>query len=774
MLRLNNIIKDYKIGKLSVRALDDINISFRRQEFVSVLGPSGCGKTTLLNIIGGLDKYSSGDFFIEGQNAKDYKDSAWDSYRNDKVGFVFQSFNLINHLSVGKNVELALTLSGISKVKRKNRVDDVLERVGLTDQKNKKPNQLSGGQMQRVAIARALVNDPEIVLADEPTGALDSITSLQILDILKEISKDRLVIMVTHNEEFAEKYATRIVNLKDGLIISDSNPLQVVEEVKPQEVKKLKTSMPVMTALSLSFLNLKAKIMRTLLTMIAGCIGIVAIGLVLSVSNGMTAYIDDVQRVALGDYPINITSSVITSPEVSIYSKLPEFPKEDVITIVKGNTQYEHYNAIEDEFFEYIEDMPSDWYTLINYGTSVSLNLIYKDGTEYQKVTDAYFYEMTENEAFVDEQYTVLEGKIPQGEDEIALVVDSYNCISAMLLYYLGMSYEDIETLKFADFINKEFKLIDNDDYYTKTDNRYFGKVKANYEGLYNNAQTTLKIVGILRIEPQATTKLYTSGLLYTKALTNLVYNRSLDSQIVKDQIEQGTNLNVFSGQPYEDFVGISSTQTKTYQYEANLVSLNGIKRINRLFIYTAKFSDRGNITNYINAYSNPTSNVRISISDYTSRITNEFSTFVLVLTKVLIIFASISLVVSSIMIAVITYISVIERTKEIGILRSIGARRKDISRVFNAETAIIGFIAGILGIAGVYLLQKPIDNLVKKIITQNTSLTTGLTTFDIVQTKPEYLVLLLVGSIVLTIIAGMIPAIIAAYKSPVDALRNE
>ncbi len=773
MLYLKNIIKDYKIGNISTRALNNITIHFRKQEFVCVLGPSGCGKTTLLNIIGGLDKNTNGDFFIENQNTKTYKDSDWDSYRNDKVGFVFQSFNLIQHLSIWKNVELALTLSGISKAKSKERVAEVLERVGLTDQKDKKPNQLSGGQMQRVAIARALVNNPEIILADEPTGALDSITSEQILDILKEISRERLVVMVTHNEEFANQYATRIVNLKDGHIVNDSNPFE--KELKEEkEIKKAKTSMPIMTALSLSFLNLKAKITRTLLTTLAGCIGIVAIGLVLSVSNGMTAYIDDVQRVALGDYPINVTSSVITSPEVSIYSKLKEFPEEDVITIVRGNTPYEHYNAIEDEFFHYLEGMPSDWYTLINYGTSINLNLLYQDGLAYQKVTDSYFYEMTENVDFIDEQYTILEGSIPQNANEIALVVDSYNCISAMLLYYLGMSYENVETLTFADFIGKEFKLIDNDNYYVKMDGRYYAKGKSYYADLYHNAETTLSVVGILRIEPQATTKLYSSGLLYTKALTELVYERSIHSEIVKEQVEKGTDLNVFTGEPYEDIIGISSTQTKNYQYESNLVTLNGMKKINRLYIYTSRFSDRGNITKYINDYKNLESNVKIGISDYTSRITNEFATFVEVLTKVLIIFASISLVVSSIMIAVITYISVIERTKEIGILRSLGARKKDISRVFNAETAIIGFAAGILGILGVYILENPIDNLVKNIITQNTSLTTGLTAFDIVQTKPEYLILLLIGSIVITIIAGMIPAIIAAYKSPVDALRNE
>ena len=349
MLYLKNIVKDYKAGNISVRALNNITIEFRRQEFVSVLGPSGCGKTTLLNIIGGLDKCTSGDFLIENQDTKTYKDSEWDHYRNDKIGFVFQSFNLIQHLSVWKNVELALTLSGISKIKSKIRVADALERVGLLDQKDKKPNQLSGGQMQRVAIARALVNNPEIILADEPTGALDSVTSKQILDILKEISLERLVVMVTHNQEFANQYSTRIINLKDGCIVSDSNPF-AAETNKEKEIKKAKTSMPIVTALALSFLNLKSKIARTMLTIIAGSIGIVAIGLVLSVSNGMTKYINDVQRVALGDYPINITSSVITSPEVSIYSKLKEFPEEKMITVVRGNTQYEHFNAIEDEF----------------------------------------------------------------------------------------------------------------------------------------------------------------------------------------------------------------------------------------------------------------------------------------------------------------------------------------------------------------------------------------------------------------------------------------
>ena len=773
MIELKEIIKDYKVGNISSRALDKINLKFREKEFVSILGPSGCGKTTLLNIIGGLDRYTDGDFYIDGKNTKMYKSSDWDNYRNTRVGFVFQSFNLISHLSVLGNVELSLTLSGISKKKRREKAIKALEDVGLIDQINKRPNQLSGGQMQRVAIARAIVNNPQIILADEPTGALDTTTSIQVLDILKEIAKDRLVVMVTHNQELAEQYATRKINLLDGRIIADSNPINVEEEREVKDKKK-KTAMPFFTAISLSFRNLRSKITRTLLTTIAGCIGIVAVGLVLSVSNGVNIYIDDVQRVALGDYPITVSSSVITSPEVSIYSKLTEFPTDNKITVVRGNTQYEHYNAIEDEFFEYIDLMPSDWYTLISYGTSVSLNLLYKEGEAYQKVTDSYFYEMTDNTEFVDEQYTVLEGKIPTETDEIALVVDSYNCISAMLLYYLGIDYTEVTEYTFEEFIGKEFKLIENDDYYVKVDDKYYSTGKSGYADLYNNAKTTLKIVGIMRIEKNATTQLYSSGILYTKKLTEMIYQNALDSQIVQEQIANKTDKSVFTGLPFEDSVGISSTQTKSYQYETTLITLNGMKKINRLYIYTDKFDDRTSITNYIKAYDNPDANVKVNYSDYTSRITNEFSTFVTVLTKVLIIFASISLVVSSIMIAVITYISVIERTKEIGILRSIGARRLDITRVFNAETMLIGLASGILGIIGVYLLSNPIDSLVKSIIAENTSLTTGLTTFNVVQTKPEYLVMLLIGSVVLTIIAGMIPSIVASYKSPVEALRNE
>lgn len=773
MIELKNIIKVYNSNKILSKALDDISVSFRDKEFVSILGPSGCGKTTLLNIIGGLDKKTSGTLSINNVDTINYKDKDWDQYRNNEIGFVFQSFNLINNITVLENVELSLTLSGKSKKERIKKAKEALANVGLLSEINKKPNQLSGGQMQRVAIARSIVNDPKIILADEPTGALDTKTSIQILNILKEIAKDRLVIMVTHNKDLAEKYSSRIINLLDGKIISDSNPVNEKYEIT-STIETKKTSMPFYTAIKLSFKNLLSKITRTMLTILAGSIGIIGVGLVLAVSNGVTIYIDDVQRVALGNYPITVSSSVKTSPEVSIYSKLEEFPDDNKVTIVKGNSKYEHINTIEDEFFDYLEGMDKSLYSLINYGTTIKMNMIYKNDTAYQKVTTSYFYEMTENTSYVNKEYSVLSGKIPESAEEIALVVDSYNCINVSLLYYLGMDYEDIESLSFEDILNIEIALIANDDFYIKVGDIYYSNSRSNYENLYNNAIKKLKVVGILRIKQNATSEIYSSGFLYTKALTDFVYENAQNSKIVTEQIANGYNKSVTTGEPFEDVVSLSSTQYKSYQYESLLYSLGAIKQINRFYIYTEDFASRLEIEKYIKAYSNDESNVKLSYSDYTSRITNEFSTFVTVLTKVLIIFASISLVVSSIMIAVITYISVIERTKEIGILRSIGARRKDISRVFTAETCLIGLASGITGIMGMYLLSSPINKLVKNIIANNTSLTTGLSTFNVVKVKPEFIVILLVGSVIITVLAGLIPSIIAAFKSPIKALKNE
>lgn len=772
MLELKNITKIYKSQNNSLKALDDISLNFKDKEFVSILGPSGCGKTTLLNILGGLDSYNEGSLIIDDVDTKDYKEKDWDKYRNDNVGFVFQHFNLIGHLTVLKNVEVSLTLSGYSKKERKEKAIKALEKVGLLKHINKLPKHLSGGEKQRVAIARAIVNEPKIILADEPTGALDSKTSVEILNILKDISSECLVVMVTHNQELAENYSTRIIKLLDGKIISDENK-ENYETNNTFKIMKKHKRMPFFTALSISFKNLKTKWTRTLLTTLAGSIGIIGVSLVISVANGVTNYIEDVQRVALGNYPITISSSVKSEPSVSIYDDLEEYPVDEKINIVMGESRYEHLNVIENEFFDYLDQVDSDLYTWINYNNKITLDILCMGDKTYRKVSTSYLQEMTEDIEIVSNDYDVLKGKIPESKEEIALVVDSYNCIGATLLYYMGIDY-DRESISFDELLEEEFKLITSDEFYLKVDGRYYKKGSSYYETLYNESKVTLKIVGILRAKKNATTEPYSSTFLYTKELTDYVYDKNINSPVVKEQIEYGLTKNVFTNSPFEEYVGLNYTESAQYQYEVLLRDLGAIKQRNRVYIYTKNFSDRLLVEEHIDNYNNPNSFVRISYSDYMKRITEEFSTFVDILGKVLIIFASISLLVSSIMIGIISYISVLERIEEIGILRSIGASRTDIGRIFVAETMIVGLLSGVFGIAGAFLLSNPIGNIVKKIIQDNASVTTGLSSFRIVQFEVEHLVIILIGSILLTVVAGILPTIYASFIKPIKALKND
>lgn len=774
MIELKEISKQYISSNLITNALEDINLTFENCEFVSILGPSGCGKTTLLNIIGGLDKYSSGELIIDGKNTKDYSEKDWDYYRNLNVGFVFQNFNLIPHLTVLKNVELSLTLSGISRKEREEKALQALKKVNLSHLAKKLPKHLSGGEKQRVSIARAIVNDPKIVLADEPTGALDSKNSKQIMEILKEISKEHLVVMVTHNQELANEFSTRIINLLDGKVVSDSRLIEIdSKKNRKDSVKRKHSKMPFFTALSLSFKNLKLKWARTMLTILAGSIGIIGVALVIAVANGVNHYINDVQRVALGNYPITVSSSVKTNPTASIYQDLDRFPNDEKINVVKGQYRYEHLNTIEDEFFEYFDKLDKSLYSWVNYNSSIEMNILAKTSDSYRKIYTSYLEEMTDDTDIVNDDYDVLKGKLPEEKDEIAIVVDSYNCISASILYYMGIDpYRDSYT--FDEMLEKEFKLLTNDDLYVKgSDGIYRLKGSSFYEEMYNNSKVTLKIVGIIRVKEKATSEIYSTCFLYTKKLTDYIYNTNLNSQIVKEQLEYGLDKDVFTGTKFEDYVSISSTQTANYIYESQLKTLGIVKEINRFYIYTTKFGDRLIIEDYIDNYDNTNSNIIISYSDYMKRITEEFSTFVKILSKVLIIFALISLLVSSIMIGIISYISVLERRKEIGILRSIGARRIDVGRIFVAETMIIGLASGVLGIVGAYILSNPISGLVKNIIKENASVTTGLSTFKIIQFEPIYIVLIIIGSIVLTVISGLLPTIFASFQKPIKALKG-
>ena len=809
MLELNNITKIYKTGDFTQKALDNVSIKFRNSEFVSILGPSGSGKTTLLNIIGGLDKYTSGDLLIEGVSTKKYKDKDWDNYRNHKIGFVFQSYNLIGHQSILANVELALTLSGVSKKRRRNLAIKALENVGLKDHIKKKPNELSGGQMQRVAIARALVNNPNIILADEPTGALDTSTSEQIMDLLKDISKDKLVIMVTHNPELANIYSNRIIKVKDGSLIDDSNSYE--ESIKSKNIKKdKKKSMSFFTALSLSFKNLLTKKGRTLLTAFAGSIGIIGISLILSLSNGVQSYIDKVQSDTLTSYPLSIEKeSVDFSSMLSIMSKNEKNKNHDkdniysndiMIDMISGMSSSSKINNLKD-FKKYINDNKEEFdkYTNdIKYGYNLDLQ-IYDNNTEkitklnpsnitnmlgmandsnnmMQMSNANVFNELSDNESLINSQYDLISGRLPEDYNELVLIVDKNNEVSDYTLYSIGLKDKDELydmilkmqkgekvnkskqiKISYDEIINKEFKLILNTDTYKKENNIWIDKsLDTAYMKNLIKKSLTLKIVGI--IKPNSDTTIETTGSIgYTSKLTNYVIDKINNSDIVKEQLHN-ENKNIFTGNDFTK--GESIEQNKK---TLGVVSIDNPDIIN---LYPSSFENKNNSKDLIDKYNDKIKdeNNKIEYTDYVGILMNSVTTIVNIISYVLISFVSISLIVSSIMIGIITYISVLERTKEIGILRSIGASKKDIRRVFNAETFIIGFISGLLGVLITILLNIPINQIIYKL----TNINVGVSLPFIAS------IILVIISLLLTMIAGLIPSKMAAKKDPVIALRTE
>lgn len=770
MIYVNNIVKDYKIGNKTQRALDEVTLSFSDNGFVSILGPSGCGKTTLLNIIGGLDKPTSGFVKINDRCIDDLKDRELDAYRNSDVGFIFQDINLINHLNVYQNVEISLLLNGSKKSERKEIIKEALKKVGLESFMKKKPAQLSGGEKQRVAIARAIVNNPKIILADEPTGALDSKTSIEVMNILKELSKQYLVIMVTHNEDLANKYSTRIIRLLDGKV--DSDNICNNNESSDKEIVIKKTHLPLLASINLSFRNLLTKIARTLLTSFAGSIGIVAVALVLAVSSGVTKYISEVQTKSLQNYPIIIRSSTVTSSAGSVYNNREQYPDTNTILVTKYVTNYEHVNQIDKDFVDYVDELDEETYTIINYSRTIKMILITENDGVYSRGSTSYFSEMIDSNNFMESQYDVIAGTLPKNYNELALVIDSYNSINASVLMSLGLDYTK-ESFTFDEIIGITYHYISNDEYYyyDETNNRYHSK-GYNDATLYQNSETELKVVGILRESPNCSYPLYDTGLLYTSKLTDYIVKNAKESAVGKAQMQYGKDLNVLTGQPFTEYSGISSSQTIDYQYESQLISLACVAPITRINIYSKTFEDRTSIEQYVKSYEQYRGLTNVTYYDYMSNVAKDFSTFIDILTKALVVFGLISLFVSAIMISIITYISVMERYKEIGLLRSIGARKIDIMGVFCSETAIIGIISGVLGILFAYLLRIPINKLVGDIIKNNLELQVGNTNF--VEFSMLIIVVLIVGNIFMTILAGLIPAIIASLKQPAKVLKSE
>ena len=908
MLQIQGISKRYKTGDLVQTALDNVSLNLRDNEFVAILGPSGSGKTTLLNIIGGLDRYDQGDLIINRISTKKYKDRDWDSYRNHTIGFVFQSYNLIPHQSVLSNVELALTISGISKSERRKRAKEALEQVGLGEQIHKKPNQMSGGQMQRVAIARALVNDPDILLADEPTGALDTDTSVQVMELLKEVAKDRLVVMVTHNPELAEEYATRIVKLRDGKILDDSKPYEVADGELPaaQHKNMGKSSMSFLTSLSLSFNNLKTKKGRTLLTAFAGSIGIIGIALILSISTGVDNYINDIQKSTMTSYPISIEAQTIDVTSMleagkssntkeepdhkldAVYSNPKDIEMQSSITtsITENNlTAFKKYldnpdskihQYIGENGIVYSYDTKFDVYSYDSEGT-----LVNADGSTLEENKDAttiqsggmmsgmssMLGETTGNFAelmsgsdsdsvskVLTESYDVVYGAWPSAYDEVVLVLDENNEISSTTLYELGLlptsEYRDLmdkidagedvtldeQSFSYEDLCGQSLYMIPASDYYVADENGNYVSIKEDEEkvkSLLENA-VQLKITGVVRPNGDDTNVSIGAAVGYTKALTDYLIDHTNSSEVVKAQ-EANPNVNILNGltfEPADDAGKIADTKTylanlgvsdkaamaktilqstyadnpggeaavlsmgeeelaatldqylenpedsvllsiydsyiSTGTYDDNMTEFGVVSPDvpSKISIYADSFEDKDAISDCISEYNSSADEAdQITYTDYVAMLMSSVTTIVNVISYVLIAFVGVSLIVSSIMIGIITYISVLERTKEIGVLRAIGASKHNISQVFNAETFIIGLCSGLLGIGITLLALIPVNAIIHA-MTDTTDVNASLPI-------PSALILILL-SVLLTLIGGFIPAKKAAKKDPVTALRTE
>ena len=726
-------------------------------EFVAILGPSGSGKTTLLNIIGGLDRYTTGDLIIDGKSTKKFKDKDWDAYRNHAVGFIFQSYNLISHISVLENTMMGMTLSGISFRERKRKALELLDKVGLKDHAYKKPNQLSGGQMQRVAIARALANDPKIILADEPTGALDSKTSMQIMELIKEISKDKLVIMVTHNKELAENYASRIVNMKDGEIIGDSNPID--DNVKTGNLKITKTSMSFLTALKLSFENIKTKKGRTILTSFASSIGIIGIALILSLSNGFNIEVENFEQDSLSQSPIMITNQTVQMDENTLNelkgdNEKEKYPSEKMVYSKNDiSDTIIHTNKITDDYVNYIDKMDMDNISGISYLKGTNTILLSKNGDDYKFLNDnsssftSNILPYSPSDSLIDKNYDVLAGKVTD-EAGLVLFVDSYNRISSSLLESLGLD----DSASFEDILNKEIKVIFNDDYYKKINGNFI--VENDLEKLYDSEESvSIKIMAIVRGKEDKELITGSSGLYYTSALAGEVISKNKDSLIVKEQ--EKLDYNVLTHQKFDE----NTTKDSVLGYlGADVLPM-------AIYIYPKDFDTKDKITDYLDEYNDGKDEEDvIQYTDMAEMISSLSGNIMDAITIVLIAFSSISLVVSSIMIGIITYISVLERTKEIGVLRALGARKKDITRVFNAETFIIGIFSGLLGVAIAYLLTIPTNKIIEDL--------SGLA--GVAKLNPIHSIILIIISLTLTVIGGFIPSKMASRKNPVEALRTE
>ena len=781
MLQLKDLRKSYHVGDTVTHALDDVSISFRNQEFVAILGPSGSGKTTLLNVVGGLDRYDSGDLIINGKSTKNFKETDWDAYRNNSVGFVFQNYNLISHLSIIANVELGMNLSGVSASERRKRAMDALTQVGLKEHISKNPNQLSGGQMQRVAIARALANNPDILLCDEPTGALDTETSEQIMKLIKELSKDRLVVMVTHNPKLAQEYATRIVNFQDGKILNDSNPFIPEEEKDTFKLKR--TKMSYWNAIKLSFTNIMTKKGRTTLTAFASSIGIISIAVVLALSNGFQKQIDTTMSKALAKYPVTINQTATDASSVADRNESEKNVKNrGYLTVEKDKMQEStHQNKINQKYVNYVKKINPNYANNISYQRGINLNLLTRSKNKIKRVQfspisansdssqaaaqmrmqaisatglGSSVFPTTLNSSksnFLKENYQLLSGAWPHKATDLVLVTDNENKLNINIIKNLGLKAKAGEKLNYQKFVGKKFKVVDNDDYYQKLPTGMFIPQKIS-NSMYDNSKTQMQIVGVIRPKDENSMALLSSGIAYSDQLTQNIIKKNKKSEIVRAQ--KKAKQNVMTGQ-----------DMNAREKKQMLQSIGGSTIPTSIMIYPNDFDAKDKVLDYLDKWNRGKKRKnKIIYTDMSSAVTSMTGGLLNGITTVLVAFAAISLVTSMIMIGILTYTSVLERTKEIGILKALGARKKDITRVFDAETFILGVFSGILGVVVAWLLVFPINSLLYSI--------TDLA--NVAQLNPVHALILILISTVLTMLGGHLPARMAAKKDAAIALRSE
>ncbi len=767
------------MGDTVTHALHDVTISFRDQEFVAILGPSGSGKTTMLNVIGGLDRYDKGDLIINGKSTKNFKETDWDAYRNNTVGFIFQNYNLIPHLSIIDNVELGMNLSGVPKKECHEKAVAALTEVGLKEHINKRPNQLSGGQMQRVAIARAIANDPDILLCDEPTGALDTETSVQIMKLIKNLSKDRLVIMVTHNPELAKEYATRIVNFQDGKILDDSEPFKPEAEEDTFNLKR--TKMSYWNAIKLSFTNIMTKKGRTILTAFASSIGIISIAVVLAISNGFQRQINTTMSKALAKYPISISQTATDMTSMNERNESDKNVKNrGYVTAKKDQSeQAQHTNKIDQKYVDYVKKINPSYANNISYQRGVNLNLLSKVKGKTERVqfsnsdpsqgslvmqaraqamssmgigSSVFPTTLNKNKgSFLKQNYQILSGTWPSKATDLVLVTDNKNTVNINSLKNLGFDVSENDQIKFDKLVGKTFKVVSNNDYYQELPNGMFIPKKVN-SSMYNDAKTKLKLVGVIRPKNEDAMALLSTGIAYSDKLSQEVINDNKNSAVVKAQKKSGRSV-------------LTNQKLNANEKKMTMQTLGGSSIPTGIMIYPNNFDDKDKVLDYLDKWNNGKKKAdKIVYTDMSSTVTTMTGGLLNGITTILVAFAAISLITSMIMIGILTYTSVLERTKEIGVLKALGARKKDITRVFDAETFILGVFSGVLGIFIAYLLTFPINTVIYNL--------TNLS--NVAQLDPKAAIILIIVSTVLTLLGGHIPARMAAKKDAAIALRSE